>query len=161
TTFEGVVLENGRPWAIDYQDMLDQVMSNTRLVAKVTALGGKECSEIPVKSKKQDQICKAFWTQVDDEALSEVTDCLNPEDAAGLSDMQSHAKLANTSSFLQLAIGSDSANRLCYACGAAARRKRAKRSGGSRRYGGNGDGSGASVCIWFAVLVIILILCML
>ena len=66
-----------------------QFMANTRLMAKMLVLDGKECPDIESKSTRQKQVCDLLWApspSIDDATLQEAAECLNDADAqAGMS----------------------------------------------------------------------------
>ena len=66
-----------------------QFMANTRLMAKMLVLDGKECPNIESKSTRQKQVCDLLWApspSIHDATLQEAAGCLNDADAqAGMS----------------------------------------------------------------------------
>ena len=48
-----MVSDQDKPWSIDSMSLTGQFTANTRLMAKMLVLDGKECPDVEPKSKRQ------------------------------------------------------------------------------------------------------------
>jgi len=149
-----VLVDGDKPWSIDSMSLTGQFMANTRLMAKMLVLGGKECPDIESKSKRQQQVCDLLWastTSIDPATLQEAAGSLNAEDAQVIAKMAEDAKDAgDESSLTEMGQGqghSDESQRALLAypgcsCCHMAHHRRVRR--GTRRYHGRTYYSGRS-----------------
>ena len=109
-----VLVDDGKPWSIDSMSLTGQFMANMRLMAKMLALGGKECPDIESPSTRQKQVCDLLWaptSSIDDATVHEAAASLSDEDAQVLTKMATDAKAdgvdetGDSNSFAEMAGG--------------------------------------------------------